>query len=90
MAKKKQMSPKALAKLGAVFKVLGDGGRLALLQELKQGEKTVGELVELTGQGQATVSKSLKMMSEAGLLERKKEGVRVFYRVEDRLVFDLC
>jgi ArsR family transcriptional regulator len=30
------------------------------------------------------------MMSEAGLLERKKEGVRVFYRVEDRLVFDLC
>lgn len=90
MAKEEKMSPKALARLAGVFKVLGDGGRLALLEELKQGEKTVGELVELTGQGQATVSKNLKMMSEAGLLERKKEGVRVFYRVEDRLVFDLC
>lgn len=87
---KKQMSPAALAKLAGVFKILGDGSRLALLQELKEGERTVGELVELTGQGQATVSKSLKMMSEAGLLERKKEGVRVFYRVEDRLVYDLC
>ncbi|MDE0859683.1 MAG: hypothetical protein OSA93_05955 [Akkermansiaceae bacterium] len=30
------------------------------------------------------------MMREAGLLERKKEGVRVYYRVEDLLVFDLC
>ena len=90
MGKKSQMTTEALDKLAGVFKVLGDGGRLALLQELKQGEKTVGDLVELTEQGQATVSKSLKMMREAGLLERKKEGVRVYYRVEDRLVFDLC
>lgn len=37
MAKKRQISPKALAKLGAVFKVLGDIRRLALVKELKQG-----------------------------------------------------
>lgn len=63
---------------------------MSLLQELKEGQKTVGELVEITGQGQASVSKSLKMLKEAGLLERTKDGVRVYYRVEDKLVFDLC
>ncbi len=90
MEKESKLGSEALDKLAGVFKVLGESGRLALLQELKQGEQTVGDLVEITGQGQATVSKSLKMMREAGLLERKKEGVRVYYRVEDRLVFDLC
>lgn len=90
MGKKNKLSSEALEKLAKVFKVLGEGGRLALLQELKQGEQTVGNLVEITGQGQASVSKSLKMMKEAGLLERKKDGLRVYYRVEDRLVFDLC
>lgn len=90
MANENKLGPEALNNLAGIFKVLGDGGRLALLQELKQGERTVGELVELTGQGQATVSKSLKMMRDAGLLERKKEGVRVYYSAEDKLVFELC
>lgn len=90
MRKKVKMGPDALEKLAGVFKVLGDGARLALLQELKEGEKTVSELVALTGQGQAMVSKSLKAMREAGLLSRKKSGVYVFYRVEDPLVFQLC
>lgn len=89
-SKNRKMSQEALDKLAAVFKTLGDGGRLALLQELKSGERTVGELVELTGQGQAMVSKSLKAMKDSGLLERKKEGVFVYYRVDDPLVFELC
>jgi hypothetical protein len=46
--------------------------------------------VEITGQGQATVSKSSKMMREAGLFERKLKGFRAYYRVEGLLVFDLC
>ena len=90
MSTKKKLAEEALEKLAGVFKVLSDGGRLSLLQELKEGQKTVGELVEITGQGQASVSKSLKMLKEAGLLERTKDGVRVYYRVEDKLVFDLC
>ncbi len=49
-----------------------------LLQELKEGEQMVGELVELTGMGQASVSKHLKTMFDAGLLSRRKEGVKVF------------
>lgn len=90
MSINKKLGEEALEKLAGVFKVLSDRGRLALLQELKEGQKTVGELVEITGQGQASVSKSLKMLKQAGLLERNKDGVRVYYRVEDKIVFDLC
>ena len=84
------MNEQALEKLAVVFKVLGDGARLSLLQELKEGEKMVGELVTITGIGQASVSKHLKAMSDAGLLARRKDGVRVYYHVADRMVFDLC
>lgn len=70
--------------------MLGEWVRLSLLQELMSGEKTVGELVEASGQGQASVSKHLKLMYDAGLLSRRKEGVKVFYRLKDDMVFSLC
>jgi DNA-binding transcriptional ArsR family regulator len=85
-----KMTPAALDKLAVVFRVLGDGGRLQLLQELKEGEKTVGELVTLSQMGQTVVSKHLKLMHQAGLLSRQKDGVRVIYAVSDPMVFQLC
>ncbi|MGC6467608.1 MAG: ArsR/SmtB family transcription factor [Akkermansiaceae bacterium] len=85
-----KMTPEALAHLAVVFRVLGDGARLQLLQELKEGEQTVGELVDLTGMGQTVVSKHLKMMHQAALLSRRKEGTRVIYAVSDPTVFKLC
>lgn len=85
-----RMTPAALDKLANVFRVLGDGGRLQLLQELKADEKTVGELVTLSGMGQTVVSKHLKLMHQAGLLSRQKDGVRVIYAVSDPMVFQLC
>lgn len=84
------MGAEALEKVAETFRVLGEGGRLLLLQELKSGEKTVGELVEASGQGQASVSKHLKLMFDAGLLSRRKEGVKVFYSLKDEMVFSLC
>lgn len=85
-----KLGPDALERVAGMFRVLGEAGRLALLQEMKQGERTVGELVELTGQGQASVSKHLKLMHGAGLLERRKDGVKVFYGVKEEMVFSLC
>ncbi len=79
-----------MGKVAATFRVLGEGARLELLQELKSGEKTVGELVEATRQGQASVSKHLKLMFDSDLLSRRKEGVKVFYAMKDELVSALC
>lgn len=85
-----KLSEEALEALAQTFRLLADEVRLGLLQELKEGERMVGELVELTGQGQASVSKHLKALYDGGLLMRRKEGVKVFYSVKGEFVYSLC
>lgn len=85
-----KLSDEALEAVAETFRLLSETGRLRLLQELKGGERMVGELVEATGMLQANVSKHLKALYEGGLVTRRKEGVRVFYAVDDEFVFSLC
>jgi SAM-dependent methyltransferase/DNA-binding transcriptional ArsR family regulator len=71
-------------KLVAMLRAAGDPTRLRLLLLLRQVELTVSELIEIVGQSQPRVSRHLKLLCEAGLLERFKEGSWVFHRaVED-------
>lgn len=72
------------------FRMLADSTRLAILRTLMAGERSVGQVVEETGRGQANVSKHLKLLTDAGLLARRKTGLQVFYRVNDPLVERLC
>jgi len=72
------------------FRLLGDTTRLAILRALMEGEKSVGQVVEETGRGQANVSKHLKLLADAGLVARRKEGLQVFYQVDDPVVEKLC
>jgi ArsR family transcriptional regulator len=73
------------------FRLLGEPARLDLLNALHgEGERSVGELVDATGQRQANVSKHLKRMAEAGLLTRSKEGVHVYYALDDPTLAALC
>jgi DNA-binding transcriptional ArsR family regulator len=72
------------------FRMLADPTRLAILRTLMAGERSVGQVVDETGRGQANVSKHLKLLTEAGLLARRKTGLQVFYRVNDPLVEQLC
>lgn len=48
------------------------------------------QVVDETGQNQANVSKHLKTLAESGLVARRKEGLQVFYRLDDPLVEKLC
>jgi DNA-binding transcriptional ArsR family regulator len=72
------------------FRMLSDPTRLAILRVLMSGEKNVTQVVEETGRGQANVSKHLKMLADAGLVGRRKQGLQVFYRLDDPLVEKLC
>ncbi len=72
------------------FRMLSDPTRLAILRCLMAGERSVGRVVEETGRGQANVSKHLKMLADAGLVTRRKEGLQVIYRLDDPLVERLC
>lgn len=92
-AKKKQKAPlprEALELIAQRFKALADPTRLALLQSLFEGEKTVQELCELTGTGQANASKHLSVLAEQGLVARRKDGLFARYRIDDPTVRALC
>ncbi len=67
-----------------MLRAAGDPTRLRLLLLLRQAELTVSELIEIVGQSQPRVSRHLKLLGEAGLVERFKEGSWVFCRAADR------
>jgi len=73
-----------MEKLVAMLRAAGDPTRLRLLLLLRQAELTVSELVDIVGQSQPRVSRHLKLLTEAGLIDRFKEGSWVFYRACDR------
>jgi len=67
----------------AALRAAAETTRLRVLALLARGELTVGELVQILGQSQPRVSRHLKLMCEAGLLDRFQEGTMVFYRLAD-------
>jgi DNA-binding transcriptional ArsR family regulator len=79
-----------LDRLAGRFRALGEPNRLAMLAALRRGERTVTELIEETGLGQANVSKHLHLLHAAGFLARRREGLNVLYRLQDDDVFQLC
>ncbi len=72
------------------FKALGEPMRLLLLEALRHGERSVGELAESTGGGQANVSKHLRVLLQQGYVDRRKEGTTSWYRITDPQVFKMC
>lgn len=68
----------------AALRAAGEHTRLRLLALCARSELSVTELTKILGQSQPRVSRHLKLMVEAGLLERFPEGAQVFYRLSDR------
>jgi DNA-binding transcriptional ArsR family regulator len=72
------------------FRVLGEPMRITLLDSLREGEATVGELQEATGASQQNVSKHLGVLLRAGIVGRRKQGNFSVYSIADPMVFSLC
>lgn len=66
------------------LRAAAEDSRLRLLAVCAQGEWTVSELTQIMGQSQPRISRHLKLLAEAGLLERFREGSWVFYRRAQR------
>ncbi|TSJ62875.1 metalloregulator ArsR/SmtB family transcription factor [Starkeya sp. 3C] len=73
-------SPLGFALLLDGLKAAGEDTRLRLLALIGEGELTVSELTEILGQSQPRISRHLKLLAEAGLVERFREASWVFYR----------
>lgn len=79
-----------LERVAVFFKAFSEPTRLALLQELKNGPCSVGELVDVLPSTQANISKQLQVLHRAGLLSRERIGTSVVYEICEPIVFELC
>jgi DNA-binding transcriptional ArsR family regulator len=61
------------------FRALGDETRLLLLELLVDGERTVADLMQLTGLGQSLVSHHLRTLRNAGLVVTRRDGRWIYY-----------
>ena len=83
-------SPQLLTEIAARFRALSDDSRLRLLLVLRDGEQNVRALTEQTGIAQASVSKHLGVLRQAGLVDSRREGPSVIYFVRDESIFQMC
>jgi DNA-binding transcriptional ArsR family regulator len=83
--------PEDLAELIARrFRALGDPLRVRILDLLREQELSVTTLAEQLGAGQQNVSKHLAVLTDSGMLARRKDGTHVYHRIADEAVFALC
>lgn len=88
--KSASLSEDILVLIANRFKVLSELTRLKLIIALQNGEKNVSELVRTVGATQANTSCQLQILTEAGILRRRKAGLNVFYSIADPTIFSLC
>ena len=72
------------------FRAVGEPMRIRLLDQLRDGEATVSEISEAVGASQQNISKHLAVLADVGILGRRKDGNRVYYRIVDEGVLTLC
>jgi DNA-binding transcriptional ArsR family regulator len=84
------MPADALRQVAAYFQTLSEPTRLQILNFLRQGERSVGELANLCGYTAANISRHLAMLAQHGLVVRESRGTSVYYRIADPSVYELC
>jgi rhodanese-related sulfurtransferase/DNA-binding transcriptional ArsR family regulator len=77
------------AQFAAVAKCLAHAHRLELLEQLAQGERSVEVLARRTGLSVANASQHLQQMRRAGLLDNRRDGKFIYYRLADDAVLEL-
>ena len=73
----------------AAFQVLAEPRRLAILDLLRGGERAVNELVDRLGVSQPAVSKHLRVLKEAGLVDVRADAQRRLYRIRPEPLVEL-
>jgi len=88
-----RITPANADELAGLFRALGDPARLKLLSFLAsqpEGEACVCNLTEPLNLTQPTVSHHLKVLCEAGLLDRERRGTWIYYRLRLERLEELC
>lgn len=83
-------SEEVLELIARRLKAMSEPARLKVIQNLKNGEKSVGEIAEQTGMKHGTASANLNALLSAGLVSCRKEGTKVYYHISSDMVFKVC
>jgi rhodanese-related sulfurtransferase/DNA-binding transcriptional ArsR family regulator len=78
------------AQFARIGKAVGSPHRIEMLELLAQGERTVDSLASEIGLSLANTSQHLQTLRQAALVETRKVGLYVYYRLADPAVFELC
>jgi len=83
------MDKKVAEQVAEVLKAVAHPVRLQIVELLETNEMCVGDIVEALGGKQAVTSQQLNMMRDKGVLECRRDGTKVFYRIENKNVIKL-
>ena len=72
------------------FRAMGEPLRIKLLDRLRSGEASVGDLTAALGANQQNISRHLAVLHGSGIVSRRKAGTRTLYSIADPTVFALC
>ena len=71
------------------FKALAHPARIKILEYLRHGEKTAGEILEALGMEQSNGSQHLAVLRNKNILVARREGLNVFYSVRDPMLYQI-
>lgn len=74
----------------ALCRTFADPKRLILINELRAGETSVGELAEKAGMNQAVVSRELALMRNRGVVKPRRDGTKVYYSLSNPRIIEAC
>jgi ArsR family transcriptional regulator, cadmium/lead-responsive transcriptional repressor len=80
---------KGLALKAKLFRGFSDPSRLSILESLRNGPRSVGDIVQATGLSQSNTSNHLGCLRDCGLVEAEQEGRYTLYRLSDERVGEL-
>jgi ArsR family transcriptional regulator, virulence genes transcriptional regulator len=73
-----------------IAKTFSDPKRLIIINELRHGERQVGELAQTLGMPQAVVSRQLALLRSRGVVMPRREGTSVYYSLADLKIIEAC
>jgi DNA-binding transcriptional ArsR family regulator len=84
------LNDRSLEYVAKYFKALAEPMRLRVLNALRDGEKNVGQLTEISGCTQANISKHLTLLAQYDLVKRESRGNCAYYSIADPSIYELC
>jgi DNA-binding transcriptional ArsR family regulator len=81
-----KIDEQALQIKAKLFRGFADPSRLMLIEVLRKGKRSVGELVEITGLSQPNVSNHLRCLADCDLVKKERDGRYIYYSLSDRRI----